>query len=316
MRVFISGATGVIGSRVIPLMLAGGHRVTAVARTSEKRTELERMGAVPVQVDLFDPASVRDAVAGYDLVLNLATHIPPNSRAFLPGAWSENDRIRRIGSANLVDAAIAGGVQRFIQESFAPIYSDCGDQWINESTPLQPTRYNRTVVDAEKAVERFIGTGRTGIVLRFALFYGPDSEYTLDMIRFVRRGLAPGFGAADGFVSSVSHDDAATAVVAVTGARSGIYNVVDDNPVHRREFYDALAEALGVARPRLLPAWMAHFAGSLGETLSRSQRMSNLKLRTECAWMPKYSSVREGWRAVVEALATVPRSRSAKAGGR
>lgn len=296
-------------------MLAAGHRVAAVARTAEKRTGIERMGATPVQVDLFDPASVRSAVAGQDLVINLATHIPPSSRAFLPGAWSENDRIRRIGSANLVEAAIAGGAQRFIQESFAPIYSDCGDQWIDESTPIRPVRYNQTVVDAEKAVERFMQTGRTGIILRFALFYGPDSEYTVDMIRFVRRGLAPSFGAADGFVSSVSHDDAATAVVAAAAAGSGIYNVVDDNPVPRREFYNSLAETLGVALPKLLPAWMSHFAGSLGELLSRSQRMSNQRLRTECAWTPRYPSVREGWRAVVEALAAAPRSKSAKASG-
>jgi len=84
-RVFVSGATGVIGSRVVPQLIAAGHRVTAVARSPEKRAALERAGASAINVDLFDPIAVRRAVAGHDVVINLATHIPPSSRAFLPG---------------------------------------------------------------------------------------------------------------------------------------------------------------------------------------------------------------------------------------
>src|SRR5262249_62311737 len=108
---------------------------------------------------------------------------------FLPGAWAENDRIRRVASANLVDAAIAGGATRFIQESFAPAYPDRGEAWIDERTPLAPVRLNRSLVDAERAAQRFSGGARTGIVLRFAAFYGPDSWFTRDLIRYVRRGF-------------------------------------------------------------------------------------------------------------------------------
>src|SRR5947209_2168762 len=94
LRIFVAGATGVVGRRAVPLLVAAGHRVTAVARTPEKGAELERMGAAAVYVDLFASDSVRGAVARHDIVINLATSIPPSSHAFLPGAWRKNDRVR------------------------------------------------------------------------------------------------------------------------------------------------------------------------------------------------------------------------------
>jgi nucleoside-diphosphate-sugar epimerase len=301
MRIFLTGATGVIGRRVIPLLIASGHRVTGVARTPEKRQRLERAGATAADVNLFDADSVRRALAGYDAVINLATHMPSSSwQMFLPGAWKENDRLRRDASANLVDAAIACGVTKFIQESFAPTYPDGGDRWIDESTPLRPVRYNRTVLDAENAAGRFNAAGRVGVVLRFALFYGADGPFTRELIDMVRRGLAPMPGAPQSFISSVSHDDAAAAVVAALRVGAGVYNVVDDEPLRRREFFDSLAAALGVKPPAIPPKWVALLAGSLGEMLARSLRISNRKLRSESVWRPKYPSAREGWRAVLE----------------
>lgn len=131
MRVLISGATGVIGRRVVPLLVAGGHQVTAIGRTAEKRNALEHQGASALAIDLFDRVAVKRAARGHDVVVNLATHMPASStRMLLPGAWRENDRIRRDGSRILADAAIAGGATRFIQESFAPVYPDRGENWI------------------------------------------------------------------------------------------------------------------------------------------------------------------------------------------
>jgi len=202
----------------------------------------------------------------------------------------------------LVDAAIAGGATRFIQESFAPAYPDRGEAWIDERTPIAPVRYSRSVVDAERSAQRFSSGGRTGVVLRFAAFYGPDSWFTRDLIRYVRHGFVPIPGAADSFISSVSHDDAATAVMGALLARAGIYNVVDDEPMRRGEFVGSLAETLGVPAPKLAPPWMKYLFGSLGEMLARSLRISNRKLREECAWVPKYPTVREGWRAVAATI--------------
>lgn len=302
MKIFVTGATGVIGRRVVPQLIAAGHEVTSVARTPEKRAALERAGARAVALDLFDAAAVRRAVDGHDVVLNLATHMPSSSmRMMLRSAWRENDRVRREGSNILVDAALASGVSRFIQESFALIYPDCGDEWIDERTPVEPAAYNRSTVDAERAAARFTASGRTGIVLRFAGLYGPDA-FARDMIRIVRRGWSPLPGRAEAYFSSVTQDDAATAVVAALGVPSGIYNVTDDEPLTRRDFVDAIATPLGVGPPRFAPAWTARLMGSVGECMSRSERISNRKFREASGWAPKYASARVGWPVMLEEL--------------
>ncbi|HVF40807.1 MAG TPA: NAD(P)-dependent oxidoreductase [Gemmatimonadaceae bacterium] len=293
MRIFVAGATGAVGRRAVPLLVATGHSVTGIARNEVKRRQLTDQGAHGVEVDIFNPDGLRKAVAGHDAVINLATHIPTGSRTMLPWAWSENGRIRREGSANLVNAALATGASLFIQESFAPVYPNRGDEWIDESVPIKPARYNRPIVDAEESAARFATQGGRSIVLRFAFFYGADSGFLHDMIKSVRRGRAPAFNP-EGFLSSVSHDDAASAVVAVLDAPSGTYNVVDDEPVRRREMFDIMARELGVQSPRFLPKIVARLMGSLGETLSRSQRISNAKIRGTTDWRPRYSSVREG----------------------
>lgn len=302
MKIFIAGATGVVGRRVVPLLLEGGYQVTAVARTAKQVAALRALGARAAAHDLFNVESLHRAVAGHNVVVNLATHIPPSSaRMMLPWAWRENDRLRRVASSNLADAAIAAGAERFIQESFAPAYPGRGDAWIEEDTPLSPTRYNRTLLDAERSAQRFTRSGATGVVLRFALFYGPDAFQLDDMIRFVRRGWAPLPGTADAYVSSVSHDDAANAVFAALQLPTGAYNVVDDEPLTRRAYFDSLAQALGVAPPALQPAWMARLFGSMGELLARSQRISNRRLRTATGWTPVYPSVRHGWQSLISA---------------
>ena len=302
MRVFVTGATGVVGRRAIPLLIAAGHEVTAVGRNPDKRRQLERAGAQAVALDLFSPVEVRIAVVGHDAVINLATHIPPGMRALLPSLWHENDRLRRAASAILAEAALAGGARRFIQESFAPIYPDSGDRWIDESTALAPVKFNRSVLDAERAAGAFSAGGGARIVLRFGAFYGPDAAHVLDLIKMARRGWAPMPGPPQSFISSVSHDDAASAAVAALGASAGVYNVVDDEPMAHRDYVDSLAAALGVPPPRLPPPWATRLFGSIGELLARSLRISNRKFTQETGWQPKYRSVREGWPAVLAEL--------------
>jgi nucleoside-diphosphate-sugar epimerase len=172
MRIFVAGATGVIGARAVPLLISAGDEVSGVGRTPEKRALLERLGARGVNVDLFDAAAVRWAAAGHDTIVNLATAVPsPAWRALLPGAWRGMDRVRREVSANLADAALTvDTVGRFVQESFAPIYPDSGDRWIDESSPVRPAGYNRSVLDAESNVKRFARGGGAGVVLRFGAF--------------------------------------------------------------------------------------------------------------------------------------------------
>jgi nucleoside-diphosphate-sugar epimerase len=300
MRIFLTGATGVVGRRLVPLLVAAGHDVTAVVRAKHKGTPLWKIGARPTQLSLFAPDELHHAMAGHDVVVNLATHIPASmARMLVPGAWRTNDHLWREGAANLVDAALDAGVGRFIQESYAPIYVDHGNAWIDEDWPVHPARYNRAILDAESSTRRFTRSGGTGVILRFGAFYGPDAGQLIEMVRFVRHGWGPLPGPAASFFSSVSHDDAATAVVAALDAPAGIYNVTDDQPLSHRAYVDALADALGVAHPHLVPGWLAPFAGSVGRLLTRSQRISNRKLRELGSWAPRYPSVREGFRAAV-----------------
>src|SRR6266567_1909621 len=235
MRIFVTGSTGVVGRRLVPLLVSQGHSVTAAARTPEKRMALERQGVSAVAVDVFDEPALRSVVASHDTIINLATHMPASTtRMMLPGVWRENDRVRRVGSANLVNAAIANGAQRFLQESFAPIYADRGNEWIDERWRVEPVRYNRSVLDAERSATRFTESGGVGVILRFAGFYGPDAFTTHDTIKMVRRGWAPLPGSPQAFFSSISHDDAAAAVSAALDVSAGVYNVTDDEPLRRR----------------------------------------------------------------------------------
>ena len=302
MQIFVTGATGVIGTRVIPQLVAAGHAVTAATRSAEKGHALRQLGVRIVALDLFDALAVRDAVQGHDTVINLATHMPASAmRMMWRSAWRENDRVRKEGSRILVDAALAAGVNRFIQESFGLIYEGAGDQWISERHPVSPAPYNETTLDAERAALRFAESGATGIVLRFAGLYGPDAM-ARDLINMVKWGWSPLPGSPDAYYSSVTQHDAATAVVAALGVPSGTYNVVDDEPLPRRDWVNAVAAAVGAKPPKFAPAWTARFMGAVGELMSRSERISNRKLREASGWKPAFPSAREGWRAVVAEL--------------
>ena len=302
MKIFVAGATGVIGRRLIPLLIDAGSEVTAVARSTAKAAQLKKQGATPVRVDLFDPAAVEEAVMGHHTVINVATKIPSGMKALRPGAFDENAKIRSEASQNLASAAIAARAERFIQESFAPVYPDCGDDWIDESVPIKPAKYVETVLDAESAAEEFTKSGGAGVVLRFSWFYGPDSSLTQDMVKAVRKGFAPVLGGADRYMSSVWTDDAAAAVFAALTVPAGAYNVTDNEPMRRGEAFALLASVLGVKPPRVPPRWVTAAMGSIGDTLGRSHRLSNAKFRNASGWTPKVPGVREGWRVLMEEM--------------
>ena len=299
-RVFVTGATGVVGVHVVPRLVALGHAVTAIGRTPEKRGRLAAMGADAVALDIFDGAAARHAFAEHDVLINLATRIPRSAfQMMLPWSWRENDRVRGVASTVLAEAALAAGVGRVIQESFAPVYEDGGDRWIDERWPQRPARYNRTVLDVERAAARVTEGGGAGVVLRFAGFYGPGDVLLHGMAGVARRGWSPLPGAADAYWSSVSQEDAAMAVVAALGVPAGAYNVCDDEPLTRREWVDALAAAAGAPPPRLMPRWLAKLGGSSVELMARSQRMSNAKLKGASCWTPRWRSAREGLAAAL-----------------
>jgi len=302
MRVFMTGATGVIGTRALPLLIQAGHHVSALSRSARNRDALRKSGATPVEADMFDVTTLRRAMAGHDAVINLATHVPSSAtKMMIRWAWRENDRIRRYASVAIATAAHAEGLTRMIQESFAPLYRDHGDEWIDESMPAEPARYNRSALDAEAATQRFTEQGGVGVVLRFGGLYGPDATMA-EMLRVMRKGWSPFPGDPNAYVSSLSQDDAATAVLAALDVPAGVYNIIEDEPMRRGEWARSLASAAGLPTPKQIPAWVAAMGGSTMRLLARSQRISNRKFRGVSRWIPRYPRASDAWPDILRAL--------------
>jgi len=301
-KVFVTGATGVLGLPAVRALVADGHQVTAVTRTDAKAEQVQSLGADPVSVDLFDGEDVLAATAGHDVLVNLATKIPPASKAWRASAWAENERIRHEVSAHLADAAIAHGAERYIQEAIVFANADHGDDVIGEDDPLDPPEGLDGILAAEANVCRAIDAGVTGIILRFGNFYGPDSDYTNAAAKMARRRISSALGAPDGYWSLIHTDDAGTAVAAALRAPAGAFNVVDDQPLTRAQIDDAMATALGVKPLRHAPAPVRKALEKRAAVMARSIRASNARFKTATGWAPAYPSAREGWAAVAAAL--------------
>jgi nucleoside-diphosphate-sugar epimerase len=201
MKVFVTGATGVLGREAVPLLRAAGHEVGVL----DRRT-----------TSMFDASQLATALAGYDAVINLATRIPLSAKAVLAGAWADNDRLRTEGSAALVEAARMAGVGRIVQEGISFVYADGGDQELDESAPLKPVGHIASSVRAQHNVLAHPG----GVFLRFGLLTGGDAQ-------------TPPVLVGDGWMSVVHPGDAAAAAVAVLDAPAGVYNV--GTPVLKRD---------------------------------------------------------------------------------
>jgi nucleoside-diphosphate-sugar epimerase len=254
-----------------------------------------------VTVDLFDADAVGDAVAvaGAEAVVNLATNIPSVGRAMRRGAWAGNDRLRREASAHLVDAALAAGATRFVQESIVFPYPDSGDAWIDaETTETDPGSFMASSGEAEAQSARFTDAGGTGVVLRFGMFYGPGLVHTDLFLRLARWGIGYSAGDPDGYMSSIHVDDAAAAVVAALGVPPGTYDVVDDEPLRRRDYAAALAATAGHSRFVRMPGRAIRLGGAQTQALVRSQRVSNRRFREATGWAPRYPSARVGYAAL------------------
>lgn len=298
MKVLVTGATGVLGRRVVPRLVAAGHDVTAVARNAAGA--LREVGARPVALDLLDAEAVEAAVDGQEAVLDLATRIPPMDRMAVPWAWRANDRLRRDAAA-VVSAACARHALRYVRESIGLLYADAGDAWIDERGALAPLTPTATALDAEAASRAVTAAGGVGVALRFALFYGLDSGHTRDTLAAAHRGRAALLGHPDAFLPQVHLDDAATAVVAALQAPAGVWNVGDDAPLRRREQVEVLEAIVG--RPlRPLPASLGRFGPA--RAIARSIRMANGGFREATGWAPEYTSARQGWLAVAAEAGT------------
>lgn len=294
MKIFLTGGTGVVGTRALPELVAAGHDVTAVARTVAKADLVRSLGGQPISVDLFDADAVRAAVAVHEVVVNLATSIPPIAKAARGSAWATNERLRSEASNHLVDGALAAGASRYVQESIAFPYRDRGDQWIDEDCLVDHCGPFTGAGAAEAAAARFADDG-TGVALRFAQFYAPDSTHTKAANATVRRRINPFLGDPGGYTSFIHAEDAGTAVVAALRAPSGTYNVGDDEPLTRAEAGEVVADALGVKRPHALPRVVRAVSPTSAKLLMKSLRVSNSRFKAATEWSPDHPSIRGAW---------------------
>jgi nucleoside-diphosphate-sugar epimerase len=303
MRVFVAGATGVIGRRLLPRLAQAGHTVTGMTRSPGKAHLVASLGARPVVCDVYDRERLMRTVGrtSSEVVIHLLTDLPArlNPRA----TTASTDRIRREGTRNLLDAARAAGARRFVAESIAFVYRPSGDGrkseadplWLDAPGPLAETA--GAVLDLE---ERVLAAPLDGVVLRLGWLYGPGTWYEPagSIGRDVQRRLHPIIGQGRGTWSFVHVDDAARAVASgATEGGAGVYNVVDDDPAPIRCWLPVFAEAIGAPKPWRAPRWLARLiAGRAAvEVAERLAGASNARARRSLRWTPQYASWRDGF---------------------
>ena len=291
-RVFVAGATGVVGRRSVAELVAAGHGVVANVRGADGARRMNELGAKAVTVDLFDETAVDAAIDGHDAVVNLATSIPAGLSAARPAAWKPNDRLRTEGAANLASAAARRSL-RYVGESLTFPYVDRADAHIDESVDRTFYSGNASTQHAERAAHTVTDAGGVGVVLRFAMFFADDSAHTLEFRRFAQRGLFALPGAADAYFAFLHADDAARAVAAALDAPAGVFNVAEADPRTRGEHRDALARLLG-RRVRALPAPLTGLGGKALASMARSQRISSAAFMAATGWEPRHS-ILDAW---------------------
>jgi nucleoside-diphosphate-sugar epimerase len=294
MKVTVLGATGTAGRSALPVLSAAGHEVHGHARTDERAAAVAALGATPVRGDTDDPAALQHLITGADAVIDLRVAIPSSSRAAVPWAWREYTRLRATGAGRLVDAAVAVGVPRLVRDTVTMVYADGADRLLDESSPVMAPGALEANLVAERHLARFTAAGGTGVTLRFGGFYGSDDEFSRELIAGARRGRTMIVGAPDAWTSAIHTDDVGSALLAALTAPAGVYNVVDDEPLRRRDLLAVLAAAAGVPGVNPLPTWIVRTAAAPVRALTRSQRVTAERFRT-LGWRPTVPSRRQGW---------------------
>jgi nucleoside-diphosphate-sugar epimerase len=302
MRVFVAGASGAIGTHLVPQLIARGHEVTGTFTSSPEKAERVRgLGAEAVALDLLDAAAVGEAVlaAKPDAIIHQATALTGGFSRKLDKTFAQTNRLRTEGTDALLAAAREAGVSLFVAQSFAPYrYAPEGGMVKTEDDPLiaTPAKGTGQTFAAMAYLDKTV-TGAGGIALRYGGFYGDAGN---PLLKPVRRRLFPIIGNGEGVMSYIHlHDAAAATVAALEHGQGGIYNIVDDDPAPLREWLPVLASVLGAKPPRHLPAWLARLvAGEDAVNMGTNSRgASNAKAKRELGWTLRYPSWRQGFAA-------------------
>jgi nucleoside-diphosphate-sugar epimerase len=310
MRVFVAGATGAVGRRLVPRLARAGHTVVGLTRAPAKAAALRALGAEPVVADALDERALRDATraARPDVIVHELTDLTGASdlRKF-DRTFANSNLLRTRGMDHLLAAARDAGVKRVVAQSYCGWpYARIGGNVKSETDPLDPTppkEFQRSL-DAIRYLENAVTNSPDidGVALRYGSFYGNDTGmFDAGFINEIRRRRVPLIGSGAAWWSFLHIGDAADATMAAIGRGRGIYNIADDEPAPVREWLPALAQMLGAKPPIHIPAWLARLiAGEhLVVMMTESRAGSNTKAKKELGWRPQHPSWREGFAEIV-----------------
>jgi 2-alkyl-3-oxoalkanoate reductase len=312
MRVFVAGATGAVGKRLVPALVTAGHDVVGTTRSAAKADQIRDAGAEPVVLDVLDADAVYAAVAEArpEVVVHQATSLSAmgtNLRKF-DAYFAQTNRLWREGTDHLLAAARDAGVRRIIVQSYTGWpNARVGGPVKTEDDPLDPDppKACRQTLAAHRYVGETVpaAEGIEGIVLRYGAFYGPGTSLWPGgaHVEAIRKRRFPIIGAGTGVWSLVHIDDVATATVAAAERGApGVYNIVDDEPAPVADWLPYLAETVGAKPPRHVPIWLGRLAGGdfAVSIMNEIRGSSNAKAKRELGWQPKYSSWREGFKSM------------------
>ncbi|MGA7673388.1 MAG: NAD(P)-dependent oxidoreductase [Nitrolancea sp.] len=318
MRIFVAGAGGAVGRRLVPMLVVHGHDVTATTRSATKLDLLRGLGASPVVMDGLNGAEVGEAVARAepDVIVHEMTALAgtPNMKHF--DRWfAVTNQLRTRGTEHLLAAASASSVERFVAQSYTNWNNRRDSRQLNtENDPLDPNppkEQSQTLAAIRFTEEAVTSAALEGIVLRYGNLYGPGASESL--VEMVKQRKMPIVGKGGAIWSWLHVDDAASATVAaIERGQPGIYNIVDDEPAPLREWLPYLAQSVGAKPPMHVPVWLGRLlAGDVGVSMTtRINGSSNAKAKRELSWQPTWSTWRDGFRF---GLSDSPSSSSSRA---
>jgi nucleoside-diphosphate-sugar epimerase len=309
MRIFVAGATGAVGRRLLPLLVGGGHRVVATTTRPGRLSALRAAGADAVVMDGLDREAVVQAVvsARPDVVVHEMTALASlRSLKNFDREFALTNRLRTEGTDNLLAGARRAGARRFVAQSYTGwTYPRGGARIQSEKDPFEPDPPGTMAgtLDAIRRLEAAVAGAPPieGVVLRYGSLYGPGTSIAIggDVVELLRKRRLPIVGDGAGIWSFVHVDDAAEATrLAIENGPAGVFNVVDDEPIEAAEWIPELARAIGAAPPRRVPAWLGRlFIGEAGVFLMTQARgASNGRAKAALRWRPAYPTWRDGFR--------------------
>ncbi len=304
MKVFVQGATGVLGRRIVADAAAAGHEAVGLSRSDQGDEAVRSAGGTPARADVFDVEALTKAAEGCEVVIRAATAIPRSASAG-PKDFAETGRLRSEGTRALLAAALRVGARVFLQESIVWVARPPDGAPFDEGSPVQADPITAPMIEAEAFVRAAgVESGITATTLRLGNFYAPDAWHTRFIGERLSKHKLPVIGSGSAQTCIVHADDAAAAFLSAASApRAGLFHVLDDAPVPVGEMFNAFAARLGARAPGRVAGPLARLAVGryTTEFLTTPMRTSNAPFKEAFGWKPKFPTYRETLDHVVAA---------------